>query len=150
MRQFAAQERQAEKEKMTEWKDKVMLEMTHELNILRRTHEEVMEAQRQSFQIELERVGGKLEQLEVRSRTLENEVRVLRSSGQLVRQDVGKCTPAMEKNQARSKEKEKSLENSASPLGEEAHQVQNPRIENNTPLPQSSPPKNTPDEIMHR
>ena len=32
MRQFAAQERQAEKEKMREWKDKVMQEMMRELS----------------------------------------------------------------------------------------------------------------------
>lgn len=83
MRQFAAQERQAEKEKMKEWKDKVMQEMTRELHIIRQTHEEEMEAQRQGFQIELERVGGKLEQLELRSKVLENEVKALRLPGQL-------------------------------------------------------------------
>ena len=83
MRQFAAQERQAEKEKMREWKNKVMEEMTRELHGIRQTYEEEMEAQRQGFQIELEKVGGKLEQLEFRSKTLENEVRALRWSGQL-------------------------------------------------------------------
>ena len=61
MRQFAAQERQAEKEKMREWNEKVMQEMTRELYSIRQTHKEEMEAQRQGFQIELERVGGKLE-----------------------------------------------------------------------------------------
>lgn len=83
MRQFAAQERQAEKEKMREWKNKVMEDMTRELHSIRQTYEEEMEAQRQGFQIELEKVGGKLEQLEFRSKTLENKVRALRSSGQL-------------------------------------------------------------------
>lgn len=84
MRQFAAQERQAEKEKMREWKNKVMEEeMTRELHSIRQTYEEEMEAQRQGFQIELEKVGGKLEQLEFRSKTLENKVRALKSSGQL-------------------------------------------------------------------
>ncbi len=82
MRQFAARERQAEKEKMRGLKDKVMQEIARELHIIRQTHEE-MEAQRQSFQFELERICGKLEQLEFRSKTLENEVRALRSSGQL-------------------------------------------------------------------
>ena len=79
MRQFATQERQAEKGKMREWKDQVMQEMARELHIIRQTHEEAMEAQRQGFQIELERVGGKLEQLELR---LENEVKALRFPGQ--------------------------------------------------------------------
>ena len=82
MRQFAAQERQIEKENMRGWKDKVMQEITRELHLIRQAHEEEMEAQRQGFQIELERVGGKVEQLELRAKTLENEVRALRSSGQ--------------------------------------------------------------------
>ena len=83
MRQFAAQERQAEKEKMKEWKEKVMQEMTRELHIIRQTHEEEIKAQSQGFQIELERVGGKLEQLQLRSKVLENEVKALRLPGQL-------------------------------------------------------------------
>ena len=58
MRQFAAQERQIEKEKMRKWKDKVMQEITRELHIIRQAHEEEIEAQRQN---ELERVGGKVE-----------------------------------------------------------------------------------------
>ena len=82
MRQFAAQERQAEKAKMKEWKDKVMQEMMRELHIIRQSHEEVVESQRQGFQIELERVGGKLEQLESRSKLLENEVKALKFPGQ--------------------------------------------------------------------
>lgn len=72
MRQFAAQERQAEKLKLKEWKDKAMQELMRELHIIRQTHEKVidgqrrgfeieLEGQRQSFQTELERVRGKLE-----------------------------------------------------------------------------------------
>lgn len=68
---------------MKEWKDKVMQEMTRELHSIRQIHEEEMDAQRQGFQIELERVGGKLEQLELRSIALENEVKALRLPGQL-------------------------------------------------------------------
>ncbi len=94
MRQFAAQERQAEKVMMKEWKSKFMQEMAHELYIMRQTHGEKMKAQRQGFQIELEQieqgfqnkleeVGEKLEQVELRSKMQENEVRALRSPGQL-------------------------------------------------------------------
>ena len=86
IRQFAAQERQAEKVKLKEWKDKAMQELIREPYIIRQIHEEViegqrqgfeieLEGQRQGFQIELERVGGKLEQLESRSKLLENEVK---------------------------------------------------------------------------
>ena len=92
MRQLATQERQAEKEKMKEWKSKFMQEMARELHIMRQVHGEEMEAQRQSFQIELKRVeqgfenkleqvGGKLEKMELRSKMLKNEVRALRSPG---------------------------------------------------------------------
>lgn len=67
-----------------------------------------MEAQRQDFQIELEQieqgcqieleqVGTKVEQLELRSKALENKVKALRSPGQLVRQDLGKVHQQWEK-----------------------------------------------------
>lgn len=45
----------------------------HELHIIWQSHKEVMEDQRQSFQIELERVKEKLEKLESRSKLLKNE-----------------------------------------------------------------------------
>ena len=67
IKQFATQELQAEKGKMQEWKENVMQEVARELHVIRQMHEEAMEAQRQSFQIELEHVGGKLEQLESKS-----------------------------------------------------------------------------------
>ena len=66
MRQFATQGRQEEKEKMLEWKEKVMQEVARKLHIIRQTHEGVMEAQKQGFHIELERVRGKLEQARVK------------------------------------------------------------------------------------
>ncbi len=59
-----------------------MQEITRELHIIWQAHEEEMEAQRHGFQIELEQIGGKVEQLELRAKTLENKVRALRSSGQ--------------------------------------------------------------------
>ena len=65
---------------MREWKNKIMEEMT--LHSICQTYEEKIETQRGSFQVELEKVGGKLEQLEFRSNTLENKVRALRSSEQ--------------------------------------------------------------------
>ena len=87
-------QRQAEKEKMKDWKSKFMQEIARELHIMWQTHGEEMEAQRQGFQIELERVeqgfenkleqvDGKLEKMKLRSKLLENEVRAVRSPGQL-------------------------------------------------------------------
>lgn len=44
MRQFAAQERQAEKKKMKEQKDKFMQEMICELHSIQQIHEKEMDA----------------------------------------------------------------------------------------------------------
>lgn len=51
---------------MLEWKEKVMQEVARKLHIIRQMHEGVMEAQKQGFHIELERVRGKLEQARVK------------------------------------------------------------------------------------
>ena len=64
MKQIATEERQAEKGKMKEWKENIMQEVARELHVIREMHEEAMEAQRESFQLELERMGGKVQQLE--------------------------------------------------------------------------------------
>ena len=64
MKQIATEERQAEKGKMKEWKENIMQEVARELHVIREMHEGAMEAQRESFQLELERMGGKVQQLE--------------------------------------------------------------------------------------
>lgn len=74
MKQIATEERQAEKGKMKEWKENIMQEVARELHIIRQMHEGAMEAQRQSLQLELERMGGKVEQLE-------SEVKALKVPG---------------------------------------------------------------------
>lgn len=51
---------------MLEWKETVMQEVARKLHIIRQMHEGVMEAQKQGFHIELERVRGKLEQARVK------------------------------------------------------------------------------------
>ena len=78
MRQYAAQERQVEKEQMKMWKENVMQKMTHKLHIIWQTHEEEMKAQRQEYKMKLEQVRRKLEQLKLRSKALENKVKALR------------------------------------------------------------------------
>ena len=81
MKQFATQKRQVEKEQIKMWKENVMQKMTYELHIIWQTHKEKIDTQRQGFQIELEQVGRILEQLELRSKALENEVKALRLPG---------------------------------------------------------------------
>ena len=75
IKQFATQELQGEKRKMKEWKEIVMQEVACELSGIKQMHEGAMEALRQSFQLELERMGGKVEQLE-------SEVKALKFPGQ--------------------------------------------------------------------
>ena len=53
---YASQELQTEKEKMEIWKVIVIQKMAWELQNIRRVEEELMEAQRQSFQAELDRL----------------------------------------------------------------------------------------------
>ena len=59
-----------------------MQEVGPELQVIKQRQEEEMEAQRQSFQIELERVRGKLELWESKSKMLENEIRLMKTPGQ--------------------------------------------------------------------
>ena len=75
MKQSATEERLAEKGKMKEWKENIMQEVARELHVIRQMHEGAMEAQRQSLQLELECMGGKVEQLE-------SEVKALKVPGQ--------------------------------------------------------------------
>ena len=75
MKQIATEKRQAEKRKMKEWKENIIQEVARELQVIRQIHKGEMEAQRQSFQLELERMGGKVEQLE-------SEVKALKVPGQ--------------------------------------------------------------------
>ena len=56
IKQLASQELQGEKEKMEGWKAIVMQEVARELQDIRRAQEEAIEAQRQGFQTELERL----------------------------------------------------------------------------------------------
>lgn len=64
---------------MKNWKKKVWQEIMCELHIIRQLYKKIIEGQRQSFQIELERIRGKVEKLESRSKLLKNELKVLKS-----------------------------------------------------------------------
>ena len=57
IKQVASQELQGENEKMQEWKENVMQDVVRELQVIKQVQEEAMEVQRQSFQVELEKVG---------------------------------------------------------------------------------------------
>ena len=77
---------------MEEWKQKVMLEVAHELQGSRQTQEVAMEAQRRSLQLELERVKEKLEMVESRSVALEEEIRSLKSQNPRYEQQPAQST----------------------------------------------------------
>lgn len=61
MKQITTEECQVEKGKVKEWKENIMQEVARELHVIRQMHEEAMEGQRQSLQLELERMGRRTE-----------------------------------------------------------------------------------------
>ena len=65
---------------MQEWKQYVIQEVAQELQAIRFAQDEVMEAQRQSFQTKLERMREKLQQVELKSKTLENKIKTLKAN----------------------------------------------------------------------
>ena len=70
LKQIATEECQAEKGQMKEWKENITQEVALELQAMRQMHEETVEAQRQSFQVELKHMGGKEQQLELEVKAL--------------------------------------------------------------------------------
>ena len=56
--------------------------VARELQGIKQIQEAAMEAQRQSFQMRLKRVRGKLELWESKSKSVENEIRLLKTPGQ--------------------------------------------------------------------
>lgn len=97
MKQIVAQELQAEKFRMQEWKQQVMAEVAHQLQGIRTAYTEEMEAQRQSFQAELEGAIERLEQAETRSEILEEEIRALKSPKPTQEKRPAQSTPAAKK-----------------------------------------------------
>ena len=93
MKQIATQELQVEKGRMQEWKQNVMLEVTRELQVIKQAQEVVMEAQRESFQVELERIREKLQMVETRSVGLENEIKTLKAQKQMPEKRTAQTTP---------------------------------------------------------
>lgn len=82
IKQIATQELQAEKGKMQVWKQMIMEEVARELQAIRQAQEEAIEAQRHGFQMELERVREKLQQVESQSTTLKSEIESLKTQKQ--------------------------------------------------------------------
>ena len=74
IKQLASQELQGEKEEMEGWKAIVMQEIAQELQGIRRAQEEAIEAQRQSFQAEQERLEKMWDE---KSKLLKDEIRLL-------------------------------------------------------------------------
>ena len=62
MKQIATEER-AEKRQTKKWKENIMQEVAREVHVIKQMHEGAMKAQRQSFQLQLEHMGGKYSSL---------------------------------------------------------------------------------------
>ena len=93
IKQIAAQELQAEKVRMQEWKQNVMVEDAHELQVMKAAQPEGMEAQRQSFQRELNMVKEKIVLSEVKTDTLENEIKSLKGQKPAQGRRLAQTTP---------------------------------------------------------
>lgn len=78
---------------MQEWKQNVMLEVIRKLQVIKQAHKEVMEAQRVSFQVELERIKKKLQMGETQSVGLENEIKTLKAQKQMLEKRSAQTTP---------------------------------------------------------
>ena len=63
IKQIVSQELQAEKVRIEEWKQNVMQDVMRELQAMKQTQGEAMEAQRLGFQMELEKVREELQQV---------------------------------------------------------------------------------------
>lgn len=92
----ATQELQAEKIRMQEWKANVMQEVARESQVMKHTQGEVLEAQRQSFQLELEKVREKLHQVETTAIELKGEMESLKMQKQASKQGPAQNKPAPE------------------------------------------------------
>ena len=76
-----------------------MQEVVQELQAMRSVQDEVIEAQKQSFQTELERIREKLQQVELRLKTLENEIKTLKAKDKAPEYSPAPGTPVVEDTQ---------------------------------------------------
>lgn len=105
--QTAAQERQAEKFRMQEWKRKMMAKFAHEVQVIRGAQAEEMEAQRQGFERKLSMMEERLELCEARSSSLTDEIHALKGKGAHPIQNL----PTKGKNPATKKHKQQAISN---------------------------------------
>ena len=92
-KQMATQELQMEKARMEEWKENVIREVAHELRGMRQAQEEAMEAQRRTFQVELEKVTEELERVKLRSTALEKEIKTSKAQKSAQKQNYAQKNP---------------------------------------------------------
>ena len=76
----------------------IMQEWGHELQAIRQAHKEVIEAQNQSFQLELQKLRGQIQEVESQSRKLENEMNSMKIQKQTLNQRSASETPATKEN----------------------------------------------------
>ena len=133
LKQIATQEFQAEKGKMQIWKQMIMQEVAQELQSVK----ESAEAQK----VEMEIMKKQLQEMEVKTDTLERELGFLKAKEQKSGQQPGKQASGM-KNQAQLTTQRKNSENPAE-AEEEVRPIATPRNRDTTPAPHFSSGKNT-------
>lgn len=133
LKQITSQEFQAKKGKMQVWKQMIMKEVALKLQ----TVKELEEVQR----VEMKLLKEQVQEIEVKSETLERELGVFKAKEQNLGQHPGKYAPAM-KNLAQPITQRGSLENSAEATEEEVRPA-TPEIADTTNVPHFSSAKNT-------
>lgn len=114
IKQVTTQELQVEKCRIEEWKKKVMVEVGRELQIIKTGHVEAIEVQRRDFQSDLKTVREKLALVELRSETLEEELKALKTAqgNQSATKRLPKTTPVASASPTTSVSKPKEIDTS--------------------------------------
>ncbi len=137
LEKIASQEFQAEKGKMQVWKQMIMQEVAHELQIIK----ESAKAQKEHFEKEMEVVKEQSQEMEAKSMRLEKELGFFKAKEQKSGQHKGKDTSIAKKNLEQPKKK--TPESSTEPIEErEVLPIQSRRNKEFTPAQQPSPAKN--------
>lgn len=111
IKQIATQEIQAEKEKMQRWKQIVIQEVSHQLQIIRQIQEGAIQSPRQSLNVELEKMRKKLPQVESRLVTLKKEIIWLKTQKKVLNRHPIKDILAEKKNPTSTKLNESETQN---------------------------------------
>lgn len=97
LKQMAALELQVEKDRMEEWKENVMQEVAREVQVIKLALEKTWDAQKRGLNLELDTVREKIQQVESKTRELEEEIKSSKAQKQTAKQGPAQNTTVAEK-----------------------------------------------------